>query len=263
MGVLDDLRQQASEQEAMDEQANSSKANAEEVYRTQTQPKLMELYTHLLELSKHLNFLKKEIRATYIVNAEDLGIELLQRDYLAHIDSTSDTKLVTFAFKVVYPNNVEFSVNEPQKVASNIQFLQNKQLQHQVAERRNDKGQLQGARFAVKASTVAKFSFEADIENSTIKLTYINFDEYGPISHVLKPESINDDFIDQLDRFIIRENKDFLKENVAEDVREQIRLKIEQEKRERMEELQAAEKLREEEAKSSEKAGGFGFFKKK
>ena len=61
MGVLDDLRQQASEQEAVDELANSSKANAEEIYRTQTQPKLKDLYAHLLELSKHLNFLKKEI----------------------------------------------------------------------------------------------------------------------------------------------------------------------------------------------------------
>ena len=62
MGVLDDLRQQASEQEAVDEQANSSKANAEEIYRTQTQPKLKEMYTHLLELSKHLNLSKAQLK---------------------------------------------------------------------------------------------------------------------------------------------------------------------------------------------------------
>lgn len=263
MGLLDDLRQQASKQEAEEEKASSRMASAEEIYRTLTQPKLKELYSHLLELAKHLNYLKKEISATYIINAEDQAIEFLQKDYVAHIDSTSDTKLVTFAFKCAYPRNVEFSVNEAQKVAGNIQFLQKNQLQHQVAERRSDKGQLQGARFTVKASVMARFTFAADIEKSHIKFTCSNFDQFASITHVLKPEDINDEFIDQLDRYIIRENKDFLKENVADDVREQIRIKIEQEKQDRSEELKAAEKLREEEETKKTETSRFSLFKKR
>jgi hypothetical protein len=263
MGLLDDLRQQTSEQEVEDKKTNSQKANTEEIYRTQTQPKLKELYSHLLELAKHLNYLKKEIHARYIINAENQGVELLQSDYDAHIDSTTETKLVTFALKCTFPRNVEFSVNEPQKVTNNIQFFQKYNLQHQVTERKNEQHQIQGARFTVKASVTARFTFEADIEKACIKLTYVNFDQYGPISHIIKPEDINDDFIDQFDRFIIRENKDFLKENVADDVREQIRLKIEQENRERSEELKTAEKKQKDEEEKVAEESAFGFFKKK
>jgi len=263
MGLLDDLREQASAQEAEEEKASKGKVNTEEVYRTETIPKLNELYTHLMELAKHLNYLKKEIRAKYVINTDNQGIELLQKDYIAHIDNTSETKLVTFTCKCVFPRNVEFSVNEAKKVASNIQFLQSKALQHQVRERRNDSHQLTGAQFTVKASVTAKFAFEADIENASIKLTYSNFDQYGSISHVLKPEDVNDDFFDELGRFILRENNDFLKENVADDVREQIRMKIEQEERERSDELKEAEKLREEEEAKNSEESRFNLFKKR
>ena len=51
-------------------------------------------------------------------------------------------------------------------------------------------------------------------------------------------------------------------ENVADDVREQIRMKIQQENLERQEELKAAEKLREEEEAKKAEEGKFGFFKK-
>ena len=74
---------------------------------------------------------------------------------------------------------------------------------------------------------------------------------------------MNDEFFDQLGRFILRENEDFLKENVTDDVREQIRMKIEQEERERSNELKEADKLREEEEAKKSEESRFSMFKKR
>lgn len=262
MGLLDDLRQQASEKEEIEAQENNLKANTEEIYRNQTIPSLKEMYSHLAELAKHLNYLDKDIRSNYVINAEGLEVEFLQREYNVHIDSTKDTKLVTLSFKCGNPKMVEFSINDPKKVPGNAQFLKQSQLQHQVVERKNDKLQLTGAQFTVKPLTMVKFNFEADIDNGAIKFKCSNFDQFGTITRSLKPEDVNEEFMDQLDRYIIRENENFLKEDVADDVREQIRMKIEQEKLERQEELKAAEKLREEEEARKAEEGKFGFFKK-
>jgi len=197
MGLLDDLRQQASDQEA-EEQASSQKMNTEEIYRTQTLPALKDLYTKLSELAKHLNYLKKEIHGAYMINAENMGVKLLQQDYNAHIDSTTETKLVTLSVKCVYPKEVEFAINDPKRVSSNVQFLRNTGLQFRVIERKNDKQQLLGARFFVKPSVFAKFNFETDYDNDMIKLTCSNFDQYGSIIRIFKPENINDEFFDGL-----------------------------------------------------------------
>ena len=138
MGLLDDLRQQASAKEEKEAQENNLRANTEEIYQTQTIPKLKEIYNHLAELAKHLNYLDKDIHSNYVINAEGLEKEFLQKDYNVHMDSTKDTKQVSLSFKCGHPKMVEFTVNDPKRVPVNTHFLKQSQLQHQVTERKND-----------------------------------------------------------------------------------------------------------------------------
>lgn len=264
MGLLDDLRQQSSSIKAEEQKEVDRRARAEGIYRTQIQPKLHKLYSTLNELINHLNYIKPDIRHSYPMNADGLQTKMIQQDYIARIDSSTETKLVTFMCQCVNNRDIEYSVNDPKFIEPHIQFFKKHNLQYQCQDFKNTNYEVTGARFKVKAVVPIRFSFEADIDNACIKLTCTNFCSLGIRIRSYKPEQLTEQFFDNLCRYIIRENADFLEEKVAEEVRERLRNQIAAEQQERQDELKEAEKLQaaEKEKLREERSGRFQLLKK-
>ena len=104
-----------------------------------------------------------------------------------------------------------------------------------------------GARFTIQAEITAELLFEGDRERGCINLKVINFESLGRRSRVLQLSEINDQFLDGLDRFMIRENNNFFKLDIDEKAKEEIRAKVQEEQRKRMEELKEMERMAKEE----------------
>ena len=253
MGLLDDLRKQSEELKAKEDQEGARREQAEKVYREQLQPKLNELYVHLKELTDHLNYIKPNTKANYIVNAEGMQKEFLQGDYSVSIDSTDDTGLVALRFNCTRPEPVEFTVRDPNLVSKHVGYLNQYNLVFEGKKQADDRGNIIGAYFKLKPYIPIEVLFRGDRENACVNLVISNFDVLGRSTHVLQAEKFTDDFIDQFDRFIIRENPDMFSAKVDDKVKEELRAKLQEEQKRREEEMEEIERLqKEEEARQKE-----------
>ena len=265
MGLLDELRQQSADIKVKELKEQERRENAENIYKTQSIPALNRVYETLNELAKHLNYINLDITASYEFNVDGLRIQLKQVDHQATIDSTLETKLVNFTCRCEHAKDIVFKAGGKSKVEENLQFLKNSKVIFQFKPEKNDAHEITGAHFLIKPSIPVIISFKPDIENCCIRISMQNFGDLHVRSHVIQPERIDDDFLDRLSRFIVREIDDLFNEKVDDQTRELLRAKIEEEQRLRQEELKEAEKIRieEEERQRLEVANNrFGFLKK-
>ena len=244
MGLLDDLKQQSESKKVQEGAENQRKEQAEEFYRTKVQPVLSKIYTHYSELTKHLNYVKPDTRAKYVVNTAGVEAEFQQGDYKVQVDSTEDTNYISIRCACTRPTDVEFVVDDPAAVNKNKNFLNEHGLNYQLYPRNNGEP---GARFTIQAEIAAELHFKGNRDNGTVQLTVVNFESLGKRNRTMKITEINDQFLDGLDRFLIRENDNFFKLDIDEKARDEIRAKVQAEQRKRMEELKEAERRAEQE----------------
>lgn len=244
MGLLDDLKQQSQSKKAEENQESQRKEKADEFYREKVQPKLTEIYTHYAELTKHLNYVKPDTIAKYGVNVAGQEAEFHQGEYKVQVDSMTDTSYISIRCICSRPTDIEFTVDDPSSVNKNKNFLNENGLNYQVYPRNNGEP---GARFTIQAEITAELLFEGDRQRGCINLKVINFESLGRRTKVMQVSEINDQFLDGLDRFLIRENNDFFKLDIDDKAREEIRAKVQEEQRKRMEELKEMERMAKEE----------------
>ena len=245
MGLLDDLKKQSESKKVQENQESQRREKAEEFYRAKVQPKFNEIYSHYAELTKHLNYVNPNTIAKYKINVSGLEAEFKQGDYKVQVDSMTDTSFVSIRCICKRPTDIEFLVEDPGTFNKHKHFLNEHGLNYQIYPRSNGEP---GARFIVQAEIVGELHFKGDRENGSILLTVVNFDSLGRRSKVLQVHEINDQFLDGLDRYLVRENENFFKLDIDESAREEIRSKVQEEQRRRMEELKEMERLAEEEA---------------
>lgn len=99
----------------------------------------------------------------------------------------------------------------------------------------------QVAEFSVDNEVPVVFAFTANIEKSCIDLMVSNFDRIGVIRVQLKPEQVDEELLDRLGRYIIRQRSDFLELDITEEEREKIRQQVRESQLLRDCELHAAE----------------------
>ncbi|WP_455200281.1 hypothetical protein [Kaarinaea lacus] len=244
MGLLDDLKQQSQTKKAEENQESQRREKAEEFYRQKVQPKLTEIYTHYAELTKHLNYVKPETIARYGVNVAGQEAEFHQGDYKVQVDSMTDTNYISIRCTCSRPTDIEFVVEDPSAINKNKNFLNENGLNYQVYPRNNGEP---GARFTIQAEITAELLFEGDRQKGCINLKVINFESLGRRTRVMQINEIDEQFLDGLDRFLIRENNNFFKLDIDEKAKEEIRAKVQAEQRKRMEELKEMERMAREE----------------
>ena len=262
MGLLDDLRKQTDNLKAQEQQQQQRQHELKQYYRTELQPIMMQLYAILGELADHLNYIKPDILVPYQLNAEGIKAKLKQQDYKVQVDSTNDTKLITFRFQCVNPKDIEFVAGDKYSIDKNIEYLQCHNLQYHCRRNNNDKMEVTSANFSIKAIVPITFVFQGDEENSAVNFITTNFDTLGSSRHVFKEHHFNDKFFDELGRYILRENPDFLKLKISDNAIEQIRAQIAEENHKRQQELEQAEEQAQQENVHQLEAQRFRWFKK-
>lgn len=264
MGLLDDLRKQSTDkkQQQAIETARLEKLNA--FYRSDIHPKMTAIYTHLNEMVEHLNFIKPDIKVPYKLNASGTVRKLVQSGYKINTDSSEEMKQLILTFTCALDSAILFEVENKKIVETHIEYLQRFKLQYTSKLYRDDNHDVVSAKFKVKCRVPVTIVFEGDVENSCIIFKLKNFAGLGLQQHVIKPKNVDDEFLDELSTYLVRESDEFMKLDLSEADRRKLQHKIRLEKLQREKEMREAEKrIREEEALAKvQKPAILGLFSK-
>ncbi len=263
MGILDDLKNQSEVQKAGEEKEKQRQADLLKYYQGSLHPKMLQLYNFLNEFVEHLNYIKADTQTSYPVQPDGSLVEFDQTDYKVTIDSANEVKEINLRFYCNLPEPLKLELENSERIQRYTDVLHSYRIEFDRTDNKNTNYELVSAKFKVAGPIAVNVILKGDIENSAIHLILNNFDKPGVEKHTFKERHITEEFIDGFGRFILRQNPAFLKLDIADEHKEQIRQKIAEDERLRHKELaEADERLKKEQAQEAEKKSWKNLFKK-
>jgi hypothetical protein len=93
-------------------------------------------------------------------------------------------------------------------------------------------GMAQNAKFTVTRKIPVRFKFEVDYAASNIKILINNHENFGVYKKSFAPEEVDDDLLDEVARFMLRIDSDFIRLEITSEHKKIIRSKLEETQRE-------------------------------
>lgn len=252
MGLLDDLKKQAADQKARELSEQEQREQRFAFYKEQIQPKLANVYSYLHEFTEQVNYVTPEIRMSYELPEKRVLADLSQKKYAVKIDSSENTRSVMLRFFCEDDGELLVQEHEKRKFEKFQDFLFEHTLRYQSRPYKDDKRDVIGGEISIEKRVPILFQFDADVENSCILLWIVNFETLGKRKITLLPEQIDESFLDELGRFVLRQIDSFMALDLADAQRDRIREQVEQDKAEKEQEMLIREQERLEEEQRAE-----------
>lgn len=263
MGILDDLKNQSEVQKANEEKEKQRQADLLKFYQENLHPKLLQLYTFLNELIEHLNYIKTETNVLYPVIPDGSMQEFQQSDYKVTIDSATEVKEINLRFFCSLKEPLVFELENSERIQRYADVLHSYRIEFDRTDNKNSNYELVSAKFKVIGPIPVNIVLQGDVASSSIHLLLSNFEKPGASKHTFKERHITEEFIDNLGKFILRQNPEFLKLDIADEHKDIIRQNIQEDLKQRQQELEEADKLLElEKEQQAEKKSWKNIFKK-
>jgi len=264
MGLLDDLRKQSTDLKKSRADDAAQQAELQAFYKANIHPAMTAIYTHINELVEHLNYVKPEINVPYTLTASGIKKNLKQHSYKITTDSSELMKQIILIFYCTDEEPIEFAAENKKNVEKHIEFLQRHKLQYTSQQYKDDNHEVSYANFKLDSKVKITILIEGDIQNSCIHLKFNNFQDLGLLKRDIKAEQVNEDFLDDMGKYLIRESFNFMKLDLSSKDRQKIQQKIKREELNRKLEMLEIEKQKKREAEEqAKKKKLFGFLSKK
>ena len=238
MGVLDELKRQAERRKEEEARAAEEKAARLSQARDVVTPALARIHEYLREFTEQLRVVQPEIIVDFHIKDVGTMDGLRQGGYRESRDAeAAGNSSVSFAFVLENPRHYRFDISVPGQVENWLNDLkrQGLKLDHaQVLEESSI-----GHRVWVNAAgfVPVRLRFGADLDNGSIVLSVQNYDELGEMRHRIRPEQVDEHFLDELGRYILRKPNRFLRFEVPAEMRDRLRKRIEEDQKRKQEEL--------------------------
>jgi len=263
MGILDDLKNQFDAQKADEEKEKLKQADLLKFYQQNLHPKMLQLYKFLNEFTEHLNYIKTETNVSYPLKPDGSMQEFKQSDYKVTIDSANEVKEINLRFDCRLNEPLIFELENSERILRYTDLLHNYRIEFERTDNKNSNYELISAKFKVAGPISVNVILQGDIATSSIHLILNNFEKSGLSKHTYKERHITEEFIDDFGKFILRQNPQFLKLDIADEHKEQIRQNIQADLQLRQQEIAEADRLLKlEEEKEAEKKSWKNLFKK-
>lgn len=263
MGILDDLKNQSDILKSGEASEAQRQAELLKFYQENLHPKMLQIYTFLNEFIEHLNYIKTETDVSYPVKPDGSMQLFKQSDYKITIDSATEVKEINLRFNCKLGEQLVFELDNSERIQHFTELLHSYKIDFDRIDNKDNNYELISAKFKVNGPVPVNVILHGDIENSSIHLLLSNFEKPGASKHTYKERHITEKFIDGLGKFILRQNPMFLKLDIEDGHKEQIRLNIEADLKQRQNELTEIERLQAiEDAKEKEKKSWKNIFKK-
>jgi hypothetical protein len=255
VGLLDDLKKEADQALRAKEAEKARQAELERVYRTEIAPRLIKIHRYLNELTGHLQTVGRVIEIGYDLPGLGRLENLRQDNYRLFIDGHEAPRKVTFQCDCTLPDEKSFEVSQT-AADETRRFLVSQQCLFTEWPIRDARQQITGFMFRVKVQVRAGLLFEADIENSRIRVVSHHFEELTTRPYHFGYANVNDEWLDGLGRYVLRQKKILGDLPLSEEARARIRRLAEEQKARQLQEVQEAEAR-----ESQSKSGDSGLFR--
>ena len=263
MGLLDELRKQSFDLKKSQADTAARQQELQEIYQAKIHPAMVSIYSHLNEVLEHLNFVKPTIIAPYTLTASGEQRNLEQHSYTINADSSELMKQIILTFHCSSDDDIEFDVENKKNIEKHIEFMQRYKLQYTSQQYRDDNHDVTFAKFKLKSRVKVTVLIDGDVDKSCISIKFNNFQDLGLLKRDVQAEQVNDEFLDEMGSYLVRESSKFMKLDLSSRDRKRLQQKLKQEQLQRkMEMLEAEKEQKKIEAEEAKKKSMFAFLDK-
>ena len=235
MSLLDDLRKQAEERRRRQAREQGT-ADAGQTHRLEVlRPWMVRIHGWLETFVETLELLDEPRPARFEIPG--MGpVEGLEQAHYAFQQGEARGELpppLHLMFTLSGPGNPSFVLDNPVAAEKQVEELRAAGLHLQgVRRRRNEAGREQ-LQVTLRAEIPVRFTFRVPEHLQYIELLERNFEQPGTRTHVIRPERLNEQLLDDFGRYVLREQGFFLRDQVPLEVRQKLRERLERERREK------------------------------
>lgn len=230
MGLLDDLENEAQKRKSTDEETAARKSEREEAYRKVLEPTLEKLHAYLAELIAKLKVLQPKIAVSHAIPGYGDVLAHVEHEYELRTDRQPSARTITVNFNcaIASAECPTVQVEGASRVRAISGLFQRHRLGGPIAPRKDASGEVVGATFKAKGRIPLVATFAADAASGQLRLSFTNFDDLGVVVKSLAPDQIAEDLFDEIGRYLMREPTSFMRENLPENYRSQLRERVQQ-----------------------------------
>jgi hypothetical protein len=237
MGVLEQLRDQVNrkQDDALDQQTIEQELAAR--YKESILPKMQSIFVFMKEMVEHLTYLEQAVFIDdYSSKYPQFG-RLIQTDYKINTDGiigyVDPNKLmqVNVNFFCLGEGVFTYHLQGKSLIEQEVAFLS----AHKVPfEWKYFQGidVVQNAKFTIARKIPVRFKFEVDYAASNINILINNHENFGVYKKSFAPEEVDDGLLDEVARFMLRIDSDFIRLEITSEHKRIIRSKLEETQRE-------------------------------
>ena len=249
MGILDDLREEASQKQVDLQEDTILQEKLEHNYQTLTLPKMQQIFSYFKELIEYLRVIETPIKITQYSNHLPQMGNLYQHNYrlstdkhggISHYNKITEIYL---RFNCLGKDGDEETFNH--HIKHKIEADQEKDFlsRHKVPFTFDQNfGNTKGGAvtFHITKKIPVLFKFSVDYKKSLIIMTIENHENFEQRTIIINPNQINEHNLDILARYILKKDDDFLRIEMDEASKDKIRQQVSLQKQVYDDELEAA-----------------------
>lgn len=231
MGILDDLKKEADKVRLDKEREEARLLELERIYQEGILPAMLKIHKYLIELLDQLSAVTWTINSDFYFPGLGNIENLQQKNYTISIDSQRNPKYIALRFECISPEEKRYKLANKEALNEASAFLQLHKVRFTDWAVRGGNQELLGYMLEARLSLKACILFEVDLENENILVTTINFQTSLEKSFSSHYSVINDAWLDQLGRYILRKENSFGQLDMTEAERERLKQLLEVQKK--------------------------------
>jgi len=202
--ILDEYRKRSEKLRQDMEQSSQADSGLHNLRCIQVVNSLQQIYNYLHDLTGELNFVEPELFVDMSLDNFGTLNKLRQGDYKLVAESNYRRESVSLFFTLNNEESLQLEIDDDKENQARLEELKELGLLANYTSR-------QPAIVSIQGYVPARIEFYSDFEESNIHLVINNFSRLGTEYYMLNSDHVNDELLDKLGRFILRENSDFMK----------------------------------------------------
>lgn len=213
MGILDELRKEAESKKQVAVEDAELAQRRERTYQQILLPTMQKMLKSIQEVLEYVQQLGPVEVESYSNKRPEIG-KLVQGDYRINTDGKSGfeelSKLrqINLSYRLKGSGSYQYSIIGRLAAETELEFLQGRNIKVETTSKADANGVLTMT-FTVPRDIPVWISFVVDYDNSAIKFTEYNQDNFSSSSQSFAVTALSKDWIDQFLRFLLRKDNQF------------------------------------------------------
>lgn len=232
MGILDQLRDEVNLKQQNEFEESGTQQQLENTYKETILPIMQKTFTFLKEVVEHLGYLEKAIEITnYSQRFPKIGL-LTQQNYQISTDGYGGfadfDKLtqINVTFICAGEGSFLYKLEGRHRIEREVAFLHSKKIPFEWNQFSNQNS-TEATEFTIPRKIPVLFQFKVDIEHSKITLSINNHEDFNVYNKAFEPDEVNEALLDEVIRFMLRRDSDFIRLDINNQDKRRIQKKAE------------------------------------